>query len=171
MFVLKCTKPAFFDIDGTLIEWRPSEDSKEVMGTECKWPIRSLGMGEDGKIFIKEQFEEDSFIRLDGNIEQLKEHKRRGHTVIVWSAGGWRWAETAVRMLGLEDYVDIAMEKPASIYDDRPLEEFMPKVQFIGEDEPKKEDSKKPMSKGARADDLYSATADLAEALAVPRRR
>jgi len=133
MFTLKCTMPAMFDVDDTLMKWNPHPDELEDNGIECKWPVRSITMSEEGKIVVKEQFEEGSYIPLYGNIEQLKEHKRRGHTVIVWSAGGWKWAENAVKMLGLEDYVDLVMEKPKSVYDDKALEEFMPKVQFIPE--------------------------------------
>lgn len=143
MFALKCIKPAFFDVDSTLMEWGPSEDKREEDGVACKWPIHTLSMSEDGHVFIKEQFEEDAYIPLHGNIEELKEHKRRGHTVIVWSSGGWQWAEKAVKMLGLEDYVDLVMEKPASVYDDKALEEFMPPVQFMKELPPMKEDEPK----------------------------
>jgi hypothetical protein len=143
MFALRCTRPAIFDVDDTLIKWRPNADEKENYGVECEWPIRALTMDAEGRLVLKEQKEEDSFIRIEANIEQLKEHKRRGHTVIVWSAGGWVWAEMAVKMLGIEDYVDLVLEKPTSLYDDKALEEFMPKVQFMKDPEVIKKDPMK----------------------------
>jgi FMN phosphatase YigB (HAD superfamily) len=129
-------KTAFFDLDSTLIEWRPSEDRKEVEGTECEWRFQTLAVdGETGRLIYKEVKQEDVFIPIQSNIDQLMEHKRRGHKVIVWSAGGAEWAEKAVKMLGIEDYVDLSIDKPLSIYDDKPFEEAFPKIQFI-KDEP-----------------------------------
>jgi hypothetical protein len=136
MFTFKCIKPAFFDVDSTLIEWRPSEDRKEIEGVECKWEFESLAIdAESGRLGIVHSQEEDVFIPIQANIDQLKEHKRRGHTVIVWSAGGGEWAAKAIKMLNLENYVDLAIDKPTSIYDDKALEDFMPKVQFCIDEE------------------------------------
>lgn len=136
MITLKLVKPAFFDCDSTIIEWRPSEDRKEEEGTECNWSIRSMAVDESGKIVMKEGTEEDVFIPIQSNIDQLKEHKRRGHSVVVWSAGGAEWAAQAVKMLGIEDYVDLAVDKPASLYDDKDFEQAFPKIQFV-KDEPR----------------------------------
>ena len=87
MITFKLIKPAFFDVDSTIVEWRPSEDRKEEEGVECNWVIRSMALdGETGRLFMKESTEEDVFIPIQSNIDQLKEHKRRGHSVVVWSA-------------------------------------------------------------------------------------
>lgn len=51
-------------------------------------------------------------------VEALKEHKKRGDSVVVWSAGGWRWAKGIIESLNLEEYVDIIMDKPSKLYDD-----------------------------------------------------
>jgi hypothetical protein len=43
----------------------------------------------------------------------------------VWSAGGHEWAEKAVRMLGIEEYVDVVMSKPAWWIDDLPANKIL----------------------------------------------
>jgi len=131
MITLKLVKPAFFDVDSTIIEWRPSEDRKEEEGVECNWSIRSLAFDENGRLIMKEGTEEDVFIPIHSNVDQLKEHKRRGHSVVVWSAGGAEWAAQSVRMLGIEDYVDVAIDKPSFLYDDKEFEEAFPKIDFV----------------------------------------
>lgn len=52
-------------------------------------------------------------------IEQLIRHKDRGHYVIVWSAGGVEWAARVVKELNLEHNVDVVMNKPAFMWDDK----------------------------------------------------
>lgn len=58
-------------------------------------------------------------------IEKLKEHKLRGHTVVVWSQGGVDWAETVVKQLNLQSVVDVVMTKPTWFIDDLSSNEFM----------------------------------------------
>ena len=48
----------------------------------------------------------------------MREFKARGHYVIVWSQGGWEWAEAVVKALGLEDLVDEVKTKPQWMVDD-----------------------------------------------------
>lgn len=52
------------------------------------------------------------------HIDFLKNLKGRGYTIIVWSAGGAKWANTVVKALQLENYVDICMCKPVKYVDD-----------------------------------------------------
>ena len=47
------------------------------------------------------------------------------------SRSGAEWAAQAVNMLGIEDYVDLAIDKPSSLYDDKSFEEAFPNIQFI----------------------------------------
>lgn len=58
------------------------------------------------------------------NIEALINHARRGHSVIVWSAGGIAWTRRIIEELGLEKYVTVATTKPRWFLDDKPPTEW-----------------------------------------------
>lgn len=58
-------------------------------------------------------------------VRLLKEEKHRGATIIVWSRGGYEWAENVVKALGLTKHVDLIMSKPISYFDDKPVNEWM----------------------------------------------
>jgi FMN phosphatase YigB (HAD superfamily) len=88
----------FFDVDDTLVMWDENLEGSTVC-IEC-----------DGHI--------NHMVRNEGNIEELKRHKSRGVNIIVWSKGGYYWAEKVVHALGLDDYVDVVMTKPICYYDD-----------------------------------------------------
>ncbi len=62
------------------------------------------------------------------HIEYLKKFHMRGQKIVVWSAGGWEWAERVVRELGLENVVSAVMCKPAWFVDDMPATEFLPEA-------------------------------------------
>lgn len=138
MIVFPCTKPTFFDVDDTLIMWnRPSPDDPHSVVVCCPPSTHQFRtFDENGKLI-----EEGPKIEIPGwservtphkkHIEQLKLHKLRGHTIIVWSAGGWEWAEAAVKTLGLEKFVDLVIEKPIWAYDDLSPNEYMPKSQWM----------------------------------------
>jgi hypothetical protein len=60
--------------------------------------------------------------------ELIKDFKARGHTVIIWSAGGAEWAEMVTDALQLNDYIDLVISKPDWIIDDKPT------IEWLGED-------------------------------------
>lgn len=62
----------------------------------------------------------------ENNIRLLKEKKSRGSFIILWSQGGWQYAETIAVALGIEKYVDIVMSKPVGLIDDLPAEKWLP---------------------------------------------
>lgn len=111
MIVLNCVQPTYFDVDETLVIFVP-DNSKEPELVEIADP--------SGKFSVKA-------IPHKGHIRAIKEHKGRGHTIIVWSAGGHAWAEAVVKALNLQDYVDLVIEKPMWYYDDLPCSKFMGK--------------------------------------------
>lgn len=71
---------------------------------------------------------------LYGNIQLLKAQKARGYEVIVHSANGYKWAETIIKALKLEEFVDEVATKPLKYIDDKPADEWMQRV-FIPENE------------------------------------
>lgn len=142
MKVLPCNQPTYFDVDDTLIMWnRPVVDDPDVIEITCPTSrtMRTLmEMSDDGSLAPdtpSEPVEVGSWTERvkphRKHIEELKKHKMRGHTVIVWSAGGWEWAEAVVRALKLEKYVDLVLEKPTWYYDDLPAQEFMGKRYYL----------------------------------------
>ncbi len=101
-----CNQPTYFDVDDTLIMWSV----------------------EDGENTIK--LNGVSVVINEANINALKKHAMRGHTIIVCSAGGASWAKAVVDALGLQDLVDVIMEKPMWYYDDLPANAFMGKPHY-----------------------------------------
>src|ERR1700761_2337168 len=47
-------------------------------------------------------------------VRLMREEKHRGGHIIVWSRGGWEWAQNVVSALGLETIVDDIFSKPKS---------------------------------------------------------
>lgn len=102
----------YFDCDDTLVSWKT-------------YPKRSKNSVE----FEDPHTHECLYLEaIPQTIEAMKSHKLRGHTVIVWSAGGADWAEEVVRKLNISKYVDAVMSKPDLFYDDLPASEFMPEI-------------------------------------------
>lgn len=61
----------------------------------------------------------------NAHIELLKRAKIRGQFVVVWSAGGGEWAEKAIDLLGIREFVDIAIGKPMWWVDDLTADEIL----------------------------------------------
>ena len=113
-----------FDVDGTLIVlYDPTVDANCYI--DIPDPIYP------GKI-----------IRLRKNnamIRLMLEEKHRGSYILVWSRGGYEWAETVIRALDLYDVVDIIMDKPLAYFDDMEVSRWLKDRVFIGPDEKYKE--------------------------------
>ena len=58
----------------------------------------------------------------------LKNNKRRGFSVHVWSQQGHEWAKAVVEALGLEDFVDFVSSKPQSYFDDLAADSWMQRI-------------------------------------------
>lgn len=110
MYVLPEGRVAYFDVDDTLIEWREYGDG----------PLIEIEI--DGMISEKAAIEK--------HIEELQLQKKSGTSIVVWSAGGVKWAEAVVKALNLEEYVDAIMTKPDRIYDDKDPAEWLPKRRY-----------------------------------------
>ncbi len=97
-----------FDVDDTLVMWddpyRPADDKLEftsVSGTTY---------------YLKPHAK---------HIELLKDHFNRGYFVIVWSAGGYEWANDVLTTLNLNAYRHLVMSKPTKYVDDLPGNEIL----------------------------------------------
>lgn len=108
MIVIRNDQTVYVDVDETLILWDcdPSHPDAFWIGGQC---VRSHKK----------------------HIDQVKKHKARGHQIVIWTQGGYDWAEQAVKLLKLEDYVDLVIRKPMWFYDDITASEFMPEINRI----------------------------------------
>lgn len=129
MRVVKCNQPVYIDVDNTLVMWDDLTPEDKANGIAITCPI-SKAFTEEGNEVEVEPWTE-LLVPHKAHIEMLKQHKLRGHTIIVWSAGGWEWAEAVVKALQLEKYVDVVLEKPMWFYDDLKSSEFMPEINRI----------------------------------------
>jgi hypothetical protein len=105
MIVIEDLPTVYFDVDDTLVLW-------PEFGSEDFGYTLDLGAG----IFVRPH---------EFHIQKLKEHKVRGHKVVVWSQGGSEWAEKVCKALGIEAYVDVVISKPRWFYDDLPASAFL----------------------------------------------
>ena len=116
MITLKSTRILYVDVDSTLIRWdRWNEDTRYSYAIESKFDTDD------------EEKEARNIMSVClETVRIMKQHKERGHSVVVWSAGGAEWAEYAVKSLGLEPLVDLVISKPDWFIDDLQSHDFMP---------------------------------------------
>lgn len=113
MIVLECNQPTYFDVDDTLVGW-----GYAATPNEKTIPITCRGITQHVVPHRK-------------HIEQLKAHAARGHTIIVWTKGGWEWGKAVVEALSLTEFVHLVVEKPEWYYDDKHPNEFLGMPQFF----------------------------------------
>ena len=65
------------------------------------------------------------------HINLLKQFKTQGHGIIVWSSGGWEWAQKAVELLGIQTLVDYIVNKPDWWCDDMDAEKILLSQNYI----------------------------------------
>jgi FMN phosphatase YigB (HAD superfamily) len=109
MIIVDKESTIFVDVDDTLVMW----------GVKAKKGQRLIQ--------ITDPYSNEQLYLLPhaGHIKVLKDRKARGSCIIVWSAGGYKWAKKVVEALKLTDYVDLVMTKPHMYIDDKPASEFM----------------------------------------------
>jgi phosphoserine phosphatase len=103
MTVIENENNVFFDVDDTLIHW-DSEYSQP--GTR---KIKIIDPYDNSINYLKPH---------NKHVKLLKKYQQRGMTIVVWSAGGYKWAEAVVKALELEKYITLVMTKPAKYVDD-----------------------------------------------------
>jgi hydroxymethylpyrimidine pyrophosphatase-like HAD family hydrolase len=125
----------FCDIDDTLVMWNATNQELDERGVLVTCPGSLVSVDPDtGESLYSPEWTE-RLLPHRKHIEQLKKHKMRGHTIVVWSAGGVDWAYAAANALGLAGIVDLAIGKPAYYYDDLLPDQFMGKrYYFKGEE-------------------------------------
>lgn len=113
MYILKNEKVIYIDCDETLILWNYRTEFED----------KTIEIGREGfKCRV---------LPHEPHITEIKRHKARGQSIVVWSAAGFEWATQVVQALQLEDYVDLVMSKPFAYYDDLSSQEFMGTKRYI----------------------------------------
>ncbi len=101
-----------FDVDDTLVMWDYPEGTK--------YQVIKQYLSADPEDYLV-----NHVAPHDRHIKYLKTMKERGYCVIVWSAGGARWAQAVVDTLELGNYVDLVISKPGTYFDDKPATSWM----------------------------------------------
>jgi len=104
----------FIDVDDTLVMWGKAKEGEKVVAVTSPH--------DGGQNYLRPHA---------GHIKILKDRKARGSFIVVWSAGGFAWAEAVVKALGLDTHVDMCMTKPHMYLDDKKAEEFMGEHLYI----------------------------------------
>lgn len=125
MKVIRATRSVFFDVDDTLVIW----DWKAV---------NPSGVGLISIVNPDGACSELVLPHLR-HIELMRRFKARGHTVVVWSQGGHEWAESVCKTLGIENLVDLVMDKPNWYVDDLHATAWMKAPIFLDINDPAKD--------------------------------
>lgn len=127
------------DVFGTIIEFqtlKPTIVNKEsTIFVDCDDTLVMWGKAKEGEKVIAITNPHDGtqdYLRPhQGHIRVLKDRKARGSYIVVWSAGGFAWANAVVKALGLESYVDLIMTKPHMYIDDKKADAIMGEHLYI----------------------------------------
>lgn len=132
MLIFPCKQTTFFDVDDTLVMWNATQQELDARGVwfECPPSTWTVDPTDPHSVPAPVPAWQERLLPHRYHIEQLKKHKIRGHTIVVWSAGGYDWAAAVVKALKLEEYVDLVISKPIWAYDDLQPNEFIPKVSW-----------------------------------------
>ncbi len=93
-----------FDVDNTLVKWDRAHNSPG-------YP----------KLHFIDPYTGDSLYLSphEVHIRLLKQYKKRGFGVVVWTKAGSLWAEEVINVLQLNSFVDMIMSKPDRWVDDK----------------------------------------------------
>lgn len=117
--VLESSDNIFFDVDGTLIIW-----SKFRLKRKDQLSIPDPNM----KGHVIKCYPHITHINI------LKRNYSQGRKIIVWSAGGHKWAKAVIETLKLESYVSLIMDKPDRYCDDIPMDQWYPQRIYLEND-------------------------------------
>lgn len=108
-----------FDCDDTLVMW-PENDKFAPHNASHTQPY-------EGSVAFPDPYDGSTnyLTPHQKHINLMKKYRGRGFCIIVWSAGGVKWAHSVIKTLGLEEYVDIVLTKPNRYVDDLSCEKWM----------------------------------------------
>lgn len=110
MLVIRNENPVPCDIDNTLVLHNPKNPAS------CTY------------VDIDDPVQKGKKITLaihKPNVRLLLEELARGSFIIVWSKGGFQWAENVLKALGIDHKNIIILTKPKVYIDDKPVSSWM----------------------------------------------
>lgn len=120
MRIIRNEKTVFCDIDETLIH----HIQQSLIGHKDEILVPDTIRGGNIKV-----------LKNNNNIRLLEEEHFRGSHIVVWSRGGWQWAEAVINALDLASKVDDIMTKPLVYIDDKDVSEWLPYRIYLKPDE------------------------------------
>jgi len=111
-------RTVFFDVDDTLVMW-PSSKARKIKYTELK----AVTVVDP---YIKKENVKYELRVHQKHVDWLVRMKKRGEKIVVWSAGGEKWAKAVCDALKISKYVDVFLSKPDTMYDDADPKEWLP---------------------------------------------
>lgn len=110
---VKLKEPIYYsDVDDTIVSWEP--DYLYAPGK-----MEFTDPNDNTPYWLTPMF---------AQIQRIKDMKKAGYTVVIWSQGGADWCEHVIQQLGLSQYVDAYLAKASLGWycDDLPVTEWMP---------------------------------------------
>ena len=120
--VLNSDDNLFVDVDETLVLWNIKDYPNDTV------------------VQVRDPYMDDAIIELvphKRHIELLKRCKGQGRKIVVWSAGGYAWAQRVVEALGIAPYVHLIMAKPIAYMDDKDMTEWRCQRIYLSKNLPK----------------------------------
>lgn len=123
--IIKNEYVVFVDCDDTLVMHVKQSDI----------PIEDLVCVKDTVLGDKGEFPYITMQRNRPMIRLVHEEIARGATIIIFSRGGYQWAENVAIAVGLYPHKNvIIMSKPLAYLDDKPVEEWLKYRVYIAPD-------------------------------------
>lgn len=119
MQVINRENVIFFDVDDTLVLWDVEKHCRDTQSVLVIDPYDGIPV----RLAVHEP-----------HVKLLMNHKARGTVIVVWSQGGYAWAEAVINALGLTDFVDLVMTKPRAYVDDLAVTAWMSERIYISPD-------------------------------------
>src|ERR1044072_4551713 len=101
--VYKNELPIPVDVDDTLIQWDLSKPGRKI-NISCVYDVQTV----NHEVVVHEP-----------HVRLLKERLARGSLIVVWSAGGWAWANAVLEALEIDHENLLVMSKPYAYMDDK----------------------------------------------------
>jgi len=113
-------------VDDTIVLWNEGKTYSKTQYTKKKVNLVAFL-----NPYTEDRMGKPSYVYLLPNEKIINLIKEYEGGVVVWSAGGYKWAEIVISTLGLAKHVDLILDKPYKWTDDLTADEVLPQSQKI----------------------------------------